>query len=67
MKPSKLPPGPWLRTASALTPIALVAVMLGCVWGLDWRWIPTAALAALAVLVVANALDGRRDRRLGRQ
>lgn len=60
-------PGPCMKIVAPLMMIALIAVLIACFWGIDWRWLPTSVGIAFALIVIANVADGviqrRRDRR----
>jgi hypothetical protein len=57
------PPGPILKIGAPIAGLTCAAVIVGVFWGLDWRWIPTTLVAAVALLLVGAFVEIELDRR----
>lgn len=50
----------WLRIYVLLICSAWLGVLIAALWGLDWRWIPTALGAAVFLLIAGGMVENHQ-------
>ncbi len=52
----------WGPTALLISIAVLGGILVACIWGLDWRWLISAFVVAVVLVVACGVRDGRHER-----
>lgn len=52
----------WGPSALLISIAVLGGILVACIWGLDWRWLISAFVVAVVLVVACGVRDGRSDR-----